>query len=307
MKNISIIGPGALGLYYTAYLTHAGFPVTLIDYKPTRIDKLNSSGITVYTDNNTFTVHVSVQEKLEYSDIVFICVKSYSLQSVLEQWKTVLSQVPIVIIVENGLTWMLYAEEYTLPVGGGIAFSGITRMNDTTIKEYGIGPLYIGALEQKYASRFIETAETITASGLSIIACDDIRSIAWKKCMINAVVNPLTVYYNCSNGELLDNGIRQQHIQNLLKEAVTIAKTEGFIFDFDDIYEQTCSVCQNTSSNISSMLQDIRSGHMIERDALIVPLIESAQKHTLDIPYYREIDAFLLKKLKSISMHSQGA
>jgi 2-dehydropantoate 2-reductase len=89
----------------------------------------------------------------------------------------------------------------------------------------------------------------------------------WEKLAVNSVINPLTALLECPNGELLQP-VYDSLICQLIEEMVQVAKAKGIDLDPSRLLERVRQVCHRTSSNFSSMLQDLRNGRKTEIDAI---------------------------------------
>jgi len=60
MGTVAIIGPGAMGCLFGAFLARAGHRVWMIDHHAERVDRLRSTGLAVEQDTDNFQVSVNV-------------------------------------------------------------------------------------------------------------------------------------------------------------------------------------------------------------------------------------------------------
>ncbi|KAH0607454.1 uncharacterized protein H6S33_002488 [Morchella sextelata] len=103
----------------------------------------------------------------------------------------------------------------------------------------------------------------------------ELLSMQAEKLAVNAVINPLTVMYDCRNGELLENFHITLTMRLLLQEvsAVLCALPElaGVAgretrFAAERLYDVVVRVARATGENWSSMVQDVRGGKQTEVD-----------------------------------------
>lgn len=111
----------------------------------------------------------------------------------------------------------------------------------------------------------------------------------WRKFAVNCAVNALTVLYNCRNGELLDEGPRQQHLNALCDEISALLPALAQAPNADHLLTpplraQVEAVLAATASNVSSTLQDVRLGRPTELAHLNGYLITLAQQAGLTAP-----------------------
>ena len=80
-----IIGAGGTGGAIGGFLARAGKDVTFID-KGVHLEKIKTSGLYLETPNGEYMISAPAYSTSEYSDVpdvIFVCVKGYSLDEVL--------------------------------------------------------------------------------------------------------------------------------------------------------------------------------------------------------------------------------
>jgi len=124
----------------------------------------------------------------------------------------------------------------------------------------------------EYLLSTILSAKPLEATHLSIA---ELLSAQLEKLAINSVINPLTVLFNCKNGELLENFYIVQNMRLILWEVsqVLCALPELAALPGRDVrlsperlYDLVIRVARLTGGNYSSMFQDVRNGKQTEID-----------------------------------------
>lgn len=122
------------------------------------------------------------------------------------------------------------------------------------------------------------------------ISLPELLSVQLEKLAINAVVNPLTVLFDCRNGELLENFYIVQTMRVVLWEVSQvlcalpeIASVPGreIRFSAERLYDVVISVVRATADNWSSMLQDVRNGKQTEIDYINGFVVDKARENGL--------------------------
>jgi 2-dehydropantoate 2-reductase len=172
----------------------------------------------------------------------------------------------------------------------GIISHGVYSQSSFTAVHAGFGTTAIGILPRyprhirkilgkeddawspsaRYMLRTLTRTPVLAAVGFSQI---DLQLQQLEKLAINAVINPLTVLLNCRNGDLLFNFATTRTIRLLLAEISLVIRNlpelEGVPnidtrFSPNRLETIVVGVASKTSSNISSMLQDVRRGKETE-------------------------------------------
>lgn len=116
----------------------------------------------------------------------------------------------------------------------------------------------------------------------------NIEQILWNKLAINALINPLTLKFDCKNGELLENDQALEWMKKLGDEMdqLRIAKR---LFDVSS-FELAARVAQATANNWSSTVQDVKLNKRTELDFICTYAQRTAQSMRLKTP---ALDAIL--------------
>lgn len=160
--------------------------------------------------------------------------------------------------------------------------------------------------------RYRSLRQTVAAlSTLKALQCQwrpisDIHVALRRKAVVNAFINPVTALMNCQNGNLLNHTSASRIRDSICREAeqlfVTQAAQEGTTTNHLDLsstaLSQECRrVLLATSSNISSMLQDVRSGKPTEIEYINGFLWRQGQIYNVPMPSTKQL--YDLVKLRS--------
>ena len=145
--------------------------------------------------------------------------------------------------------------------------------------------------------------QLINSAGFNSYTAADPDFLLWHKAVINAGINPISTILNIANGEILKNSSAMLLQEKIVREAVDSASANNIRMDFEEILNTTRDVCEKTSSNICSMLQDIRNGRKTEIESINGRIIEYAEARGIDMPYNRSL--YLLVKSLEDSMNNR--
>src|SRR3954447_15994172 len=108
--NIAVLGTGANGAGIAADLVRAGHRVTLVDQWPENVEAIRSQGLVVEMPTESQTTPVRVLHLCELAtlsekfDVVLLVVKAYDTRWACELIKPYLSEDPVVVGLQNGMT-----------------------------------------------------------------------------------------------------------------------------------------------------------------------------------------------------------
>jgi len=134
---------------------------------------------------------------------------------------------------------------------------------------------------------------------LSDIGCvldPDSPHQGWIKAIINSGINPLTAFFQCKNGYLLENPILEKIVEKVCEESVCIANANKINLTFEDMIQKTKEVIKNTSENYSSMLQSVKKGKKTEIDSINGEIVDIGKKHNINTSM-NEVLVHLVKSL----------
>ncbi|KAI9703263.1 MAG: hypothetical protein M1836_007829 [Candelina mexicana] len=140
------------------------------------------------------------------------------------------------------------------------------------------------ARSSRYLLRTITRTPVLAAVGFSET---DMMQLQLEKVAINAIINPLTVMFDCQNGDLLYNYRITRTIRLLLSEISLVVRSlpelQGIPnvklrFAPDRLENLVVDTAGKTFQNISSMLQDVRNGKETEIDYINGYLVNKGEQ-----------------------------
>ena len=294
--KVSIIGPGALGCVFATYIARAGVNVVLVDYREDRARRLSQYGIAIEDRNGIQTFAMPVQTVVpEDASFAIVLVKSYA-----TKYLRFPKPIPV-LTLQNGLG---NVEVLARQVGEDFVLAGVTSEASTLLSEGHTRHVAAGitrlASWTGSSKNITYVADCLSRAGFNIRIESDARRLLWSKLVASAAINPLTALYNVTNGELLrHSGLRDQFTA-LAREAVDVAEAEGVVFDEDPV-EEAMAICEHTSANISSMLQDIRMRRSTEIESIAGEIVRRGESFGLSVEHTRR----MLLKIRDLQQNGR--
>jgi len=303
MAEITIIGTGAMALYFGSRLAAAGDRVRLLGSWQDGIDAINRNGICVVNNagKKYYPAEASADPgKFPSTRLALVLVKSWQTKDAARLLEAVLEPDGIVLTLQNGLG---NAEILTTTLGEeqvahGVTTYGATVQGPGTVRSGGEGVISV----QQHA-RLTPLIQTLRRSGLEVQEVFDITSILWSKLVINVAINPLTGILGVKNGRLLDSPAAMKIMGLAAREAAEVAEALGIMLDIKDPGRQAEQVAAATAENISSMLQDIRRNAPTEIDALCGSVVRAGRMVDLPTPV-NEILMFMIRAKEDITRNA---
>lgn len=302
--KIAIIGPGAIGCLFAAYLSKNNH-VWLLDHKPERAKLLHQQGLTL--EQNGLSRNCPIRATVDPQavgpvDLVLLCVKSGKVRAALLRAKPLLKRASLLIAFQNGISHLSVIPEILGGVawGLGVTANGATLAAPGLVQHRGQGLTRIGLPPggeggDKAREKLALAAQTLARAGIETELVPDILNYVWAKLLVNIGINALTAIHNCPNGGLLASPETLAIMTAAVVEGQQVAAKIGITLGEDPV-KVVRAVCLATATNISSMLQDVRAGRATEIDAINGALVERASGLGIPTPVNEE----LVRKVKEI-------
>lgn len=299
--KIVIIGPGAMGSLLAAYLSKSKEEVWLLDKNKERAEKLNQQGIIIEGVSGNWQAKVKVTaqaQEIGVANLVVICVKSYDTKEAVLSAKPLLAEGTSVLTLQNGIGNIEIIGEAVGAerVIGGVTNEGATLLDIGVIRHAGRGETVIGRIDAKIPVEMRSIREIFNRVGLDTRISRDIKGLLWSKLIINVGINALTAITRLNNGRLVEFEGTRKIMREAATEATRIAKRKRIKLIYDDPLAKVEAVCEATSANVSSMLQDCLRKKRTEIDFINGVIVRQAQE--LGIP--ASTNAILVDLVKTI-------
>ncbi|AJI94203.1 2-dehydropantoate 2-reductase [Yersinia ruckeri] len=287
--KITVLGCGALGQLWLSALYQQGHDVQGWLRVPQPYCSVNL--ITLEGDEFNQNLPTNDPQHLAQSELLLVCLKAWQVSSAVSSLLPKLNPDCTVLLLHNGM-----GTQEELPREGHIFLQGVTthaaRRDGNTIVHVASGITHIGpALAQSKDVSYL--ADTLHHALPDVAWHNDIASSCWHKLAVNCVINPLTGWYECRNGDLQRY---PEQISMLCAEIASVMEMEGFHTSASSLLDYVYEVIQNTADNTSSMLQDLRNQRHTEIDYITGYLLQRARNHGMTLPANTRLYHFIKRK-----------
>ena len=285
MKDILIVGTGALASLFAARLSQAGYSITMLGSWKAGLDALQTNGVRLQDANgieHRFPVR-AIHDPRECRSLehALVLVKAWQTEQIAEQLRECLAPDGLAVTLQNGLGNRETLARSLGPgrVALGVTTTGATLLGPGLVREGGEG---IISIERNPALGPIE--EALRSANFNVNVVDDAQSLIWGKLVINAAINPLTAILRVPNGKLLELPSAREMMSSPAGETAQVAEAENIPLPFPDPVAAAEEVARKTAANHSSMLQDVLRGAQTEIDAICGAVVRIGQKHATQTP-----------------------
>lgn len=293
-----IIGSGAIGNCIGGFLSSVNKDVSFIS-RGEKLKFMKEKGITLKTDvkGDFYLPSIKAFSETEYrnkADVIFVCVKTYSFEAVLEIIQKASHKNTIIIPTANGfgngdrLSKML--PECHVLDGCVYIFANMDGMGSVIQKgnffRFVFGPRKNDPIDSNLLN---QVENDLKESGITTILSDDIELDTFRKFTFISTFGACGAFYDITSKEMQEAGKYRDTFIELCKEIEAVGKKIGLKLDMDITLDNLKIVDNNTPDTTSSMQRDIKAGMQSEMDSLVFEVVRLAEKFEVKAPAYKMI------------------
>ncbi|KMO36952.1 hypothetical protein VQ03_19930 [Methylobacterium tarhaniae] len=280
--SVAVIGSGGIGGYLAGALQRAGRDVTLCVRTPfDRLVVTDASG-----EREVPVRIVADPAQVGAADWVLVTTKAQDTASAKDWFRTLVGPGTRVVVVQNGVGQAerarphLPADVTVLPA---IIYCSVERTAPGRITHHGSTKMSLpaGPDGAAFAALFAGTPFEITQEA-------DFVTVAWRKLLSNAVVNPITAL-TLRRIVVFNDPAIQELARGLMDEVIRVANAEGARLTGEDATRILDSYRRISSDGGSSMLYDRLAGRPLEHAHLTGAVVAAAERHGIAVPLNRAI------------------
>lgn len=282
MMKIAIIGAGALGSLLAFALCEQANVWMLTNWQE-QIDTIRATGLRCEHQERTTTRHPQITSDpnaIGPADVVLIAVKSYQTASAATQLANLLrtnGPPTLIVTLQNGIgNREVLAERVGQPIGQGVTALGATMLAAGYVRHAGTGATTFAAQPDPQAVAAL--AALFNQCGLPASVSAELDGIVWGKLIANVGINALSALLRVPNGALAQHETTRSLMGAAVAEAVAVAAALGIALPYADPLAHVLAIANATSTNRSSMLQDVLRGSPSEIAAINGAIVREGQR-----------------------------
>lgn len=300
MKYV-VIGAGGTGGSIGGFLSKAGKDVTLIA-RGAHLAAIRENGLDFETPDGNFTVPVKACTMEEYQDspdVIFVCVKGYSLDSALPFIQRTAGSHTVVIPVLNiyGTGGRMQEKLPGITVTDGCIYIAAEIREPGVILLSGSIFRVVFGLRKGTAENTIEKVMPVLSgvkkdlehSGITAVLSGQIERDALQKFSFVSPMAAVGAYYNVQAFAVQAKGQMRSTFIALVKELKEISEAMGIGLP-EDIVEINLKIMDGLAPTATaSMQRDMRDGKQSELDGLIFEVVRLGEQYHVKMPVYEMI------------------
>lgn len=292
-----IIGAGGTGGSIGAFMSRAGKDVTLIA-RGKHLEAIQKNGLIMETSSQgVFTVNpinaYDMDHYYEQPDVIFNCVKGYSLEETIPFIKKIAHKetivIPILNIYGTGARLQKHLPEI-LVTDGCIYIAAEIKEPGTILLRGNIFRIIYGVRKpQEYRPILERVAKDLNDSGIIGIVSNDIRRDALQKFSFISPMAACGAYYDVNAGGIQQTGKVRDTFIKLTQEINALAKALNIFFTVDIVKTNLDIIDQLPPDASASMQRDLRQGKKSEMDGLIFEVVRLGNHLNVAVPTYKKV------------------
>jgi len=289
-KHILVVGAGAIGGLYAAYLAKVA-DVAVLDTNQAHVDAIRQHGLALTGRTESVTKLAAFANAAEMGkrrfDAAIILVKSQATEAAFRSIHPVLEGRPVLVTFQNGMGNEERLMGLTdLDVAHGVSFEAARYEGPGRVHHLVHGEdSWLGPARGKVES-VAWLGELMTRSGLPTRVVPDPRGAIWGKFIFNSVMNPIGAIVMGVNAARFDVPEMRALIDDMAAECVRVAEVQGIKLEFDPMYlvKKIRSGQAPLSKHAGSMAQDIEAGRETELEAMTGYVVRKAKELGVPVP-----------------------
>jgi len=321
--KICIVGAGATGGYLGVKLINAGFDVSLVA-RGAHLTAMKKKGLTLIENDKEITCSPKCSDSMKElgkMDFIFITLKAYSINGLVEEISTMFDENTSVISAYNGIPWWYFFgaegqfKNYRIKcidpeniqwnvitperIIGCVVYPATEIIEPGVIKHIEGNRFSLGEPNGAQTERISRISKAMARADLKAPVRRNIRQEIWMKLIGNLAFNPLSVITEETLDVLLLNEENKKTAYEAMKEATSIMDKLNVPMSIS--IDQRIEGAAKVGSHKTSMLQDYEKGKELELDALVVAVKEIADLLGIKTP---TIDRILHTVTEKISKNN---
>lgn len=299
IKNISIIGLGALGILYadhfTKYLPKKNVQIIADEH---RIQRYKKQGL--YCNGELCHFNYLQPSAIHTpADLIIIATKFDGLAEAIQIIKPLVGEQTIILSVINGIVSEdMLAQEFGFEhvlycVAQGMDAHKINNQMSYMNK----GILSIGADHPEMSKQSLsKVANFFTATKLPFEVDVNMHHRLWGKFMLNVGVNQTVAAIEGTFNDIFIEGAARQTMIGAMKEVIQIANLEDVQLTDQDLNYWLDVLSTLNPAGKPSMAQDVEAKRKSELPLFAGTVLQLAEKHKISVPYNQSLYDIITKK-----------
>jgi 2-dehydropantoate 2-reductase len=301
IRRIAILGAGAMGAYFAASFSDAGFTTVLVA-RGARRERLEREGLVV--NRRAYRIPVAHPDRVDTpADLIIVALKGYQLPGAAGDLRNLVGEHTTIVSIMNGLDSEeilagLYGQDKVL-YAMSLGIDAVRQGNRITYTKPGTH--YVGeATNERLTERVRAVQEAFDRAGIAYVTPPDMIRMLWWKLMINDGVNLPSAVMRAPYGVFQTSPDAQALMEAMMREVIAVARAVGVNLVEQDVKDWYPVLNTLSPEGKTSMLQDIEAGRRTEVDSFAGKVVELGRMHDIATP----VNQTMLRIIRVLERHS---
>ncbi|MCF6171251.1 MAG: ketopantoate reductase family protein [Bacteroidales bacterium] len=291
--NVGIIGLGPIGQTLALHFKEAGCEVAVTDLDRKKLGLIRTDGIELVGKIQKKTyfkyVYYSIEEMLEHDfQILISAVKDYHVDTILEQIERHKTKDLYLMSAQNGIDISVkYTSHFpkSMIMRMVVNFAGNLQAPNVVGLNFFNPPNYIGSLDDSIPEVAQWISDTLNSVDMQTNAVNsfEISGKIWEKTILNAALSPLCAISRLTMKEAMENRDTLEIIEQILYEAVEVAKREEIKLP-DNFIKLAIRYLSAAGDHMPSLAVDLMNKSETEIDYMNGKIVDYGRKHYIRTP-----------------------
>src|SRR5262249_34600105 len=294
-RRILVVGAGAIGGLYAAYLSKVA-EVVVLDSNREHVAAIRRGGLALSGRTQALAkvdaFATPAEMGLRRFDAAIILVKSQATETAFRSVEAMLGGRPLLVTFQNGMgneETLMQASD--LDVAHGVSFEAARYDGPGRIEHLVHGEeSWLGPARGRVES-VAWLGELMTRSGLPTKVVADPRGAIWGKVIFNSVMNPVGAVVQGVHAARCHVPEMRELIDDMAAECVRVAEAMGIRLEFDPMYlvKKFRSGEIPLSKHGGSMAQDLAAGRETELEAMTGYIVKKGKELGVPVPVHQGV------------------
>lgn len=293
-----IIGTGGTGGSIGGFLALKGKDVTFIA-RGNHLKALQENGLILRSGRIGKAEKINIKactadEFTEKIDVIFLCVKGYSVKEIIPLIQKSSHNTTVVIPVLNAFATGDILEQLipnTIFLDGCVYVNSYISAPGEIVQLNPLFRLVFGAREtQPVAFELLESIKNdIADSGIEVVLSDNIKRDTFRKFSFTSAFASAGAYHNVCAKDFQEAGRYRDTFISLVKEIKKLATAMNIHFESDLLFDHLEIIDGFTPDTTASMQKDLDAKKMSEINQIIFDVVRLSEKYKVEMPTYLQI------------------
>ena len=290
LKNITIVGAGAMGSFFGGLLAESGNDVTLVDVNDAHIGAISANGLRLETDNGDRQVRslrvCRPEGASDLPQLLVVFTKTLHTAAALSGVRHLIGPDVHVLSLQNGLGNVEKITEFVSPerILIGVTTWPADMVAPGHVHSHGKGVVRLMAADGVSRPIVSQVTETLSDAGLECTSDSTVWAAIWEKVAFNAALNSICAVSGCTVDQLglVPDGKRLA--DEVVVEVLSVAQRLGIEVNVAKCKATVAGAIAQHKGHKPSMLQDVLAGRRTEIEAINGAAVAAAERVNLKLP-----------------------